>query len=1563
VSQRFVRLSVCVIALFFPVVASFALVVNTRPTRFDRALLPDPSAQVGVLAESPESISGFDAERQGWIAFAADHGGAWQVHVDRRSGAPLLVTGPGIRWFAPDGAVPSIPALEATARAFLAANETLFKVAGAQLALNRAGSAVVDKDHVILLFDRVVDGLHVEGNRVVLHVVRGNLVSFGADHWGALDHAPAAKIDMATARQVLYTTMGLTGNDRISDLSAPALVVSPRPIGADDVGRYQGAPGLGNAYRSVWKFALSVGGTTGSWVGKVDATTGAVIALYDDNKYGQVKGGVFPRSNDGICPDGCEQPNFPFPYANVTIGGTPQTAGDMGQFDCSPAGGNASTALTGPYISISDTCGVFSEGVTCDDDVNLGVAPAANTNCGIQPGRSVGDTAASRTGYYHPSRIKEKLRYWLPSDTWAASPTTVNLDLFSTCNAFWDNVSLNMYREGGGCRNDGEIAAVLNHELGHGIDQNDGGGYDDPTEAYADITALVQDHHSCIGRGFFESGVCSGYGDSCLSCTGIRDQDWDQHVSHAPATPSGFATTNCGGGDGPCGREQHCESYIAGETIYDLAKRDLPAAGFDAATSWQITERLWYKSRQGSGGNAYNCSLPSSDGCNAGGWYNTMRIADDDDGNLANGTPHAAAIFAAFNRHGIACGAATDASNKNSSVCPSLVQPVMTATAGSNSISLSWAAVPNAVNYLILRNDIECDYSSNVIATVPAPTTSYVDTDVPNDFPINYRVQAQGSNVACNSPVSSCQTAQAQPFAGSIKLGQATYACSSGIQVSVRDANIGAPTTTATISSNTEPTPETVVLTETPPGSSKYVGTIPADSGPAVAGNGILSMSNGDTITAQYIDADDGQGGHNVPRLTTAAADCVPPAISQVAASGISDVQATVTWATNESSSSTLHYGPAKPPAQTASTPGLATAHNVPITGLQACTVYWYSVESQDAAGNDVTDANGSAYYHFETLGDLGSGLQSCHGGKVTINKSTVNCADTLSIKVTDLDLNLSPSVVDTVPVTVTSSTETIPETITLTETGPNTSQFTGTIVTQTGAPVADGKLEVQNGDIVSVAYRDANDGTGAPAVSTVSANVDCAGAGSTLVEVISISDEGAQIHWTTSEPTTGRVDWGPTAALGNVANYPVLATDHVVTLTHLAECGGGFFRITTTDAYGNQSVLDKNGSPYSFAAWRIPPGIFKDTFETNTGWVLQGDWEIGAPQGKGTPPADPTSAFEGTKVLGQDLSGTGAHPGDYEPNTNLTATTPVINATSLVNGQIRFRRKLSTGDGANTTVTVLRNGVNFNVWSSTFESDGDWTLQTINLSPYADGTSNLKIVFRENAGPSVSHSGWNIDRVIVNSANQPPFEACGGCGAAPAFTGLASAKDANPCGDTGITLTWNSAAAWGSGSTGTYIVYRDTTPNFVPSAANRIAIGVSGSSYTDATAPNGVTLYYLVRAENNETCSTGPKNGGVVDANAVYRSAQDQTSQPAAGAVGGTLRVADINLDQVRLTWSAAANAASYHVYRGPGSHGSFTQIANVSGTLFEDRDQIQTPNSWYYVVKAADACGNEEP
>jgi hypothetical protein len=1540
-----------------------AAIVPQEPSRFDRVALQDPSTRIGTLAEPPEALPGFDEARAAWDSFRAAHGG-FKVHVDRRTGTPLLVEGAGIPWLSPELASAASPReLEARARSFVAENSRLFRVAESELGFNAEGSGQIDANHWVLVFDRRVGGVPVEGGRFTLYVTRGNLVAFGAERWGAIEGVPEVRVDADAARGILHGYMGLRPSEPIEELEGGTLVLVPVPAGAEAAGRYTGPVGRGVRHHLAWRFVLRVAGERGTWVGKVDAVTGEVLALYDDVKYATVKGGVFPRSDDGACFDGCEQADYPMPYTDVTVDGSPGTAGDMGSFDCEPGGSTATTALVGPYVRISDNCGAVNENVVCDEDLDL--QQSAGTDCAVPAGDSPGNTHSARTNAYHLNRIKEKGRYWLPSNTWLQGQLIANVNINSTCNAYWDG-TVNFYKSGGGCRNTGEIGGVIHHEYGHGIDQNDGGGYDNPSEAYADVVAILQEHRSCVGRGFFMSGTCSGYGDACLECTGIRDMDWDKRQSHTPATPQNFTDPNCGGGGGPCGREVHCESYVPSEAIFDLAVRDLPASGLDADSSWQLAEKLFYKSRQGSGGSAFNCALPNSDGCNASSWFTKLRNADDDDGNLNNGTPHAAAIFAAFNRHRIACGAANDPSNQSSSSCPSLQRSVLGVTAGSNSASLSWTAVSGAANYLVLRNEVDCDYTSNVIATVAAPTTAYTDADLPNDFPIHYRVQAQGSNPACDSPVSECETTTPQPFAGSIKLDRALYGCSSLITITVRDANVGAATTTATLSSNSEPAPETVVLSETSPGSAKFVGTITTTSASAMSGDGLLSVTHGDLITATYVDADDGQGGTNLTRQTTATADCVYPLISQVQTSGVSDVQATVTWITDELSSSIVHWGELRPPTNTTANTALVTAHAVTLGGLQPCTVYYYSVESRDRAGNVALDDAGGDYHHFETLGDLGSGLQACHAGRITINESAVSCSSPLNVKLADLDVNLSPTSVDTVVVDVTSTSETLPEQLLLAETGPNTSQFAGVIAT---APVpvveGDGVLQSAHGDVLTATYHDVDDGAGAAAVSFDTAVADCAGALISGIRVTSVTDESARVDWSTSEPTTGKVHWGATPGLGNLAVDGVLRTSHSLLLSPVVECGRVYFRVESTDAYGHVVTADDNGSPFEFNAYQIGGAIFKDGFETPTGWSLQGEWEIAGPQGKGTPPADPTQAFAGSKVLGVDLTGQGAHPGDYEPGASWRATSPSIDTTGFTNVELKFRRWLNVGGDASALIFVQRDSFVFPpFWSTSNASEASWSLQTLGLSGAADNASSVRIIFEQRGGSGPgTRSGWNLDRVVLRTAASPEFDVCGGCGGAPTFAGLQSAADANPCGDTGVTLLWNAAPAWGTGHAGSYSIYRDTTPNFAPSAANRIATGVTGTNYSDATAPNDVTLHYLVRAENDETCSAGPANGGVTDSNVVYRSALDETSQPPASAIEDSLRATPVNDAHVRLSWSPAAGASRYHVYRAQAPQGPFGQIADVSPTLHDDLNQMGNTTSWYYLVRPVDACGNESP
>ncbi len=863
-----VVISICVCAAL----GAHAIKGPDHHERFEDLVIYDPPSRMGRLGDDPETTEGYDAEREHWRGFKSLTGGDWMVRIDRRSGTPMLVSGSGIPWFA-KGEPVTVEAMAAKARQFMSQHGLIMRVDLDELVLREEGSGAWDADHHLVQFDREIDGIPVQGQMLRFVISHGNLVMFGADRWGPSPRTPRDQVmsDAETARQYLFDYMELTDSDEVDYPEEPKLKWITMPTQGETNRAYVGPVGQGVRWAPVWEFSVQVNEHHETWVGKVDAITGEIRAFYDGTHYAQAKAGVFPRSSDGNCPDGCEQPDYPLPWLNITVDGNVQTTSDMGSFTCSA--GNATTSLVGPFVRIDDACGAVSEGVACDNDLDLGLH--AGNNCSVAAGASAGNTQASRSCYYNLNRVMEKGRYWLPTRTWLDSTLECNTNVNSTCNATYGGSNLNMYRAGGGCGNTGTIGGVVHHEYGHGLDQNDGGGSDNTSEAYADVVAIFQERISCVGRGFYDNGTCGGYGDTCLSCSGIRDHDWADRTANTPATPSNFTQPRCSSGGGPCGRSVHCESYVISESIFDLATRDLPAMGIDADSSWQLAERLWYVSRLGSGGAIYNCNLPNSDGCGAGNWFMEMMAADDDDGNMANGTPHGAAIFAAFDRHDIACGLPTDPSNQNNSSCPTIDAPALTVDASSGAVSLDWNEVPGASFYRVLRTENECDYSQNVIAEVAAPASEYFDDDLANGFTYSYRVQAVGSNSACESPVSTCVQAAPQAFDGSIKFGAPQYACTGPVEIRVTDANVGSSTLDVTVFSDSETAPEIVTLTETPAGSSEFTGTIQGTTAPSANGDGLLQIRHFDGLTAEYIDSDDGEGGSGISKIALATTDCV----------------------------------------------------------------------------------------------------------------------------------------------------------------------------------------------------------------------------------------------------------------------------------------------------------------------------------------------------------------------------------------------------------------------------------------------------------------------------------------------------------------------------------------------------------------------------------------------------------------------------------------------------------------------------------------------------------------
>ena len=213
-------------------------------------------------------------------------------------------------------------------------------------------------------------------------------------------------------------------------------------------------------------------------------------------------------------------------------------------------------------------------------------------------------------------------------------------------------------------------------------------------------------------------------------------------------------------------------------------------------------------------------------------------------------------------------------------------------------------------------------------------------------------------------PIQECSSA------GRITLDRPEYTCEDVAAVRVVDCDLNThqaviETVDVTADSTTEPGGETVVLTETGPATADFRGTIALST---TNSSGVLQVAEGDTVTATYIDADDGQGGINVVVTDSATVDCTAPVISNVQTTNIQAHSATVTFDTDEPANGAVDCGTSCGAlAECAAEGGYVTAHSLNLSGLTTNTTYYYAVDAADEAGNSSTDDNGGACYTFDT--------------------------------------------------------------------------------------------------------------------------------------------------------------------------------------------------------------------------------------------------------------------------------------------------------------------------------------------------------------------------------------------------------------------------------------------------------------------------------------------------------------------------------------------------------------------------------------------------------------------
>ncbi|WP_323383201.1 gluzincin family metallopeptidase [Myxococcus dinghuensis] len=729
-----------------------------------------PSGQVTLNEALPKL--GPDAAKI-WQDFFARNGKDFEIYVDVVTGTTTNI----------QGAVPIIPGngvgnkltLNSVGRSLGRSVTRVDEAVVADLVLkfidaNRAALGVdtlqigaarveqINEDLWQLSFPQEQRGVPVRYGRIAATISHGNLVLLGTESWSNVEGSAVPLVDGDRAMVI--------GNERFGLYESPPTLWKDATLEFTPVHVPGGGFGKGQSHQLVWSYGIQLDGELERWKVTVDALTGDVLALEDDNHYldGNVVGGVYPLTNTGLATSctnpatcGVMQPNTPMPWANIASGVYTNSAGTYAGY----SGTSITTTLNGKYIRISDSCGALS--FTGAPNLNLG-GTNGDHDCTPAPN----NTPAARSAFYELNRIAHLARGWLPTNTWLNGQMTANVNITSTCNAFWNGSTVNFYRSGGGCRNTGEIAAVFDHEWGHGMDDNDvAGTLSNSSEAYADIAAIYRLPASCVGFGFFQT-INNGCGMTAdgtgynvneaqtgtawcaTNCSGVRDADYAAHSPATPTTPQNFVCTRCSTGTGPCSRQVHCAASPVRQAAWDFIKRDLTAApfSFDANTALNIGNKLFY---QGSGNigswHACNCTAGTADGCAATNGYKQWLAADDDDGNINNGTPHMTAIYAAFNRHGIACTTPA-AVNSGCAGGPTAAPATLTVTPGTNSAALSWGAVTGATQYWVMKSDgVNAEsYGKTRIATVTG--TTYSDTEAMTGRRTCYTVIPASSN-AC----------------------------------------------------------------------------------------------------------------------------------------------------------------------------------------------------------------------------------------------------------------------------------------------------------------------------------------------------------------------------------------------------------------------------------------------------------------------------------------------------------------------------------------------------------------------------------------------------------------------------------------------------------------------------------------------------------------------------------------------------------------------------------------------------------------------------------------------
>ncbi len=479
--------------------------------------------------------------------------------------------------------------IEAAAGSFLKDNAQFLKINPDQLQLVRK---TYSRRKWYVSYRQTYQGKPVLFSEVELRIFEnGRVMAFGSDFYRDIQLSTSPSVSASDASRAAVS--GLKFNPATDKVVVQnQLAVLPIRSGATV------------EYHLVYQANVETRQPVGNYITFVDAQTGRVLWRHNRVRYATFSGSVLAEIHPVQPTDSLVQK--PLRDLKVIVDGVTVLTDSLGNFSSTgTTTGSLTASFSGRFVQVNrQDAGnsVFAATATAGTPLTI---LWDDTNS--QP--------AERDAFYHTNFIHTFLKKLDPSFTGVdyAMPCAVNIG--STCNAFWDGTGINFFLAGGGCANTGEIASVIYHEYTHGINEKlykqqgatlgmvNGAA----NEGTADVMAAFIEDNPQVGRGFFTAGNQT-----------LRNVE---NTLRFPQDATG---------------EIHHDGLFLAGSFWDLRK----------LTDLNTALNLYHFSKYGVPDDTQN-GLAFSE------WFIETLVADDDDGNLDNGTPHFTEINQAFNNHNI----------------------------------------------------------------------------------------------------------------------------------------------------------------------------------------------------------------------------------------------------------------------------------------------------------------------------------------------------------------------------------------------------------------------------------------------------------------------------------------------------------------------------------------------------------------------------------------------------------------------------------------------------------------------------------------------------------------------------------------------------------------------------------------------------------------------------------------------------------------------------------------------------------------------------------------------